>query len=216
MNILFDLDGTLTDPKLGITNCIRFALKKLNEDVPEDLDWCIGPPLQDSFSELLKDKRQVDSAVDFYRERFKEVGMFENLLYDDIEECLKKVKNSGHHLFLATSKPIVYASEILKYFKLSTYFNSEYGSELDGTRKDKTDLIKYILDEESLNSMETIMVGDRKHDLIGAENNNVHKVGVSYGYGSIVELNACSPKFIANNPLDLSEYLLGFEKRNMK
>ncbi|MCB9027106.1 MAG: HAD hydrolase-like protein [Bdellovibrionaceae bacterium] len=212
MNILFDLDGTLTDPKQGITKCIQYALEKLGAEIPDNLDWCIGPPLQDSFHVLLSDKTKVDLAVQYYRERFSNVGMYENTLYSGIIENLQKLKNINFNLFLATSKPIVYASKILTHFELSDYFNGEYGSALDGTRKDKTDLIEYIVNKEKLAPGQTYMIGDRKHDLIGAKNNNVQAIAVSYGYGPLEELEAQSPKTILHSPNEIGSYFYDLSK----
>ena len=169
MNILFDLDGTLTDPKVGIVNSIQFALKRLEIAIPNKLEWCIGPPLQDSLFEIIKDEKKTELAIDLYRMRFKEIGMFENQLYEGVPEVLFEFREKGHELFLATSKPLVFATKILEHFDLSRFFTSEYGSELDGTRKDKGELIEFILKKEKLDPSDTIMVGDRMHDLRGAK-----------------------------------------------
>jgi len=120
MNLLFDLDGTLIDPKLSITNCIRYALNKLNVDIPDDLDWCIGPPLKDSFAKLLAsdDDKLVEEAIAIYRERFGSVGLFENKVYEDIPEALKTLQDMGHTLYVATSKPTIFA-------KLTSFVSSE-------------------------------------------------------------------------------------------
>lgn len=207
MHILFDLDGTLTDPKVGITKCIESALGRLNCLIPKDLDWCIGPPLQDSFLEIIQDESKVDLAITYYRERFAKVGMFENEIYQGIEECLDHLVKSGHKLYLATSKPLVYAKEILKYFNLQAYFKGQYGSELDGTRKDKSELIHFILKQEGINPKEALMIGDRKFDIIGAKNNGLASMGVTYGYGTLLELENEKPWAIVHSPQEIVSIL---------
>jgi phosphoglycolate phosphatase len=142
MNLLFDLDGTLTDPFTGITKCISYALNMLDRKLPpgESLRWCIGPPLKDSFAKLLAsdDDALTERAVAFYRERFGTVGLFENEVYDGIPEVLEALQKNGHTLYVATSKPVVYAKRIIDHFGLHRYFKWIFGSELDGTRSDKT------------------------------------------------------------------------------
>ncbi len=149
MNLLFDLDGTLTNPFQGITKCISYALEKMGNPSPprEELIWCIGPPLKYSFAKLLRtdNKDLVEKALAFYRERFGTVGLFENEVYEGIPEALETLQAKGHRLYLATSKPRVYAERIMDHFGLTRYFNHIYGAELDGTRNDKTSLISYIL-----------------------------------------------------------------------
>ena len=149
MNLLFDLDGTLTDPFTGITKCISYALDMLGRKLPprESLRWCIGPPLKDSFAKLLASDDDVltEKAVAFYRERFGTVGLFENEVYDGIPEVLEALQKNGHTLYVATSKPVVYAERIIDHFGLHRHFKWTFGSELDGTRSDKTSLISHIL-----------------------------------------------------------------------
>ena len=149
MNLLFDLDGTLTNPFAGITKCIGYALDMLGKQSPprESLRWCIGPPLKESFAKLLAsdDGAIIAKAVAFYRERFSTVGLFENEVYDGIPEALEALQKNGHTLYVATSKPAVYAERIMAHFDLQRYFRSVFGSELDGSRSDKTSLISHIL-----------------------------------------------------------------------
>ena len=206
MNILFDLDGTLTDSKLGITRCIEHALNILEVEIPANLDWCLGPPLSDSFLKLLGGESKVERAVELFRERFIEVGIYENRLYDGIESCLHKLKEDNHQLYLATSKPIIYATKILENFSISHFFSGQYGSELDGTRKDKTSLIEYILKTENLTLENTYMIGDREYDLIGAKNNEIFPIGVTYGYGTFEELNSHDPHAILSSPTEIYSY----------
>lgn len=210
-NILFDLDGTLTDPYEGITNSILFALEKLAVSPPTNLHWCIGPPLQDTFGKLLKGSdKSVDEAIYFYREYFGEKGKFENEPYSGIKKCLKALNQAGKSLFVATSKPHFYAQQITDYFELSKYFRHIHGSELDLTRTNKIDLIEYILKIQDLDPNQTVMVGDRKHDLIGAHKNSVASIGITWGYGSHEELHGENPSAICSTISELTEELIGF------
>ncbi len=209
--ILLDLDGTLTDPKLGITTCIRHALNGLNiAEVPDDLDWCIGPPLVNSFATLLNSTETalLDQALGLYRARFSTVGMYENSVYPDIAQGLQQLQQAGFQLYLATSKPQVYAKQILEHFQLAQFFNGIYGSELSGERADKTELIGYILAQEKLNPQQCIMVGDRKYDIIGAKNNGVCSIAIAYGYGSAAELAAACPDYLFEHFNALVEFLI--------
>ena len=175
MNLLFDLDGTLTDPFAGITKCILYALDKLGKTLPprENLRWCIGPPLRDSFAKLLAtdDKALIEKAVTLYRERFGTVGLFENQVYDGIPDVLQALQKNGHTLYVATSKPTIFAKRIIVHFDLQRFFKCIYGSELDGARGDKTSLISHILQTELMEPSKTAMIGDREHDMIGAKEN---------------------------------------------
>ncbi|MGY3035453.1 phosphoglycolate phosphatase [Bradyrhizobium sp. USDA 4354] len=188
--IYFDLDGTLTDPKPGITGSIQYALKKLGQPVPsqDELTWCIGPPLHASLKRLVGTDDFADQALLLYRERFSEVGLFENTPYQGIHDTLAAVAATGARMFVATSKPAVYARRIVDHFGLKPYFERVFGSELDGTRVDKRDLLRYALDEAKVDANSAIMIGDRSHDVIGARTNGMTAIGVLYGYGSEAEL----------------------------
>jgi phosphoglycolate phosphatase len=188
--IYFDLDGTLTDPKPGITGSIQYALKKLGKSVPsqDELTWCIGPPLHASLKALTGTDALADQALLLYRERFSEVGLFENSPYPGIHDTLAAIAASGARLFVATSKPAVYASRIVDHFGLKPYFERVFGSELDGTRVDKRDLLRYALAEAEVDPRQAIMIGDRSHDVVGARTNGMTAIGVLYGYGSEAEL----------------------------
>ena len=213
MNIVFDLDGTLTDPYDGITNCILHALEELGKAPPPpvSLKWCIGPPLMESFARLLEtdDDERVQAAVAIYRKRFGSVGLFENEVYDGITAILHHLRKEGHTLFVATSKPRVYADRIVDRFGLGPYFKRVYGSELDGTRSDKTRLLAYLLKKESIRGSEAVMVGDRRHDMIGARANGMDGVGVLWGYGSREELVASGARHCVGIPQELSTTLNG-------
>ena len=188
--IYFDLDGTLTDPKPGITGSIQYALKKLGKSVPsqDELTWCIGPPLHASLKALTGTDALADQALLLYRERFSEVGLFENAPYPGIHDTLAAIAASGARIFVATSKPAVYASRIVDHFGLKPYFERVFGSELDGTRVDKRDLLRYALAEAEVDPRQAIMIGDRSHDVVGARTNGMTAIGVLYGYGSEAEL----------------------------
>lgn len=190
--IFFDLDGTLTDPAEGITACIRHALVSEGAQVPDlaRLTQCIGPPLQESFAELFgtEDLITVLRAVKNYRERFEEVGMFENRVYEGIPEALTQIRARGYRLCVATSKPHVYARKILDHFGLAPHFEHIFGPELDGTRRAKTELLAHALEVTQTKPDRCLMVGDRKHDVIGARENSIAALAVTWGYGSHAEL----------------------------
>jgi phosphoglycolate phosphatase len=202
--VFFDLDGTLTDPKPGITECIRYALSGLGRTPPgaDELLWCIGPPMPKSFAILLEttDAALVARAMALYRERFGTVGLFENALYPGIPEAVAAVRAAGFATYVMTSKPHVYATQIVAHFRIDHLFDHVYGSELDGTRVEKADLIAYALAEEQLDPARVVMIGDREHDAIGARRCGVRVVGVTYGYGSESELRAHGAERIAHAP----------------
>jgi phosphoglycolate phosphatase len=194
--ILFDLDGTLTDPKMGITKSVQYALAKYNilEEDLDKLEPFIGPPLVNSFMDIYSfSESEAMIAVGYYREYFSTNGMYENKLYEGIVELLEELVSQDRVLMVATSKPTVFAEKILNYFNISKYFDFVCGSNLDGTMTDKTEIIKYIIDEKNLEKSRTIMIGDRKHDIIGAHNNEIASIGVGYGYGSAKEMEDIKP-----------------------
>jgi phosphoglycolate phosphatase len=205
--VLFDLDGTLSDPKVGITRSIQYALAGLNRPVPtdDDLTWCIGPPLRQSFATLIQtsDSASLDRAIDLYRDRFASVGLFENTLYPEIPNLLQKLRGSGYKCFVATSKPQIFAKRIIEHFQLATLFDGIYGSELDGRRSDKGELLHHIIQIEQLSPQTTMMIGDRKHDIIGAKCHNLKTIGVTYGYGTADELIAHGADYLAHTPTEI-------------
>lgn len=211
--VLFDLDGTLTDPKEGITKSVAYALESFGIHV-EDLDTLckfIGPPLKESFMVYygLSDE-QGDEAVAKYRERFSVTGLFENKVYDEIRETLEALKKSGKTLIVATSKPSVYSRQILEHFDLMKYFTFLSGSELDGTRVDKAEVIAYALQENGIQDLSNvIMVGDREHDIIGANKNQIDSVGVLYGYGCREEFEENHATYVVERVEELRNLLLG-------
>lgn len=211
--ILFDLDGTLTDPKEGITKSVAYALESFGIHV-EDLDsLCkfIGPPLKESFMVYYGlDDAQGDQAVEKYRERFAVTGLFENKVYPGIREMLELLKEQGKTLLVATSKPSIYARQILEHFDLMKYFTFLSGSELDGTRVDKAEVITYALQENKIQDLsKVIMIGDREHDIIGANKNGIDSIGVLYGYGCREEFEKNHASYVAKRVEELKEILLG-------
>ncbi len=202
-SVFFDLDGTLTDPIVGITTCIQFALRKLDvEVVPVDeLQWCIGPPLMQSFTELVGESRAAN-ALHIFRERFSRIGWKENEAYPGIGETLARLQAAGMPLYVATSKPLVYATKIIEHFQLRQYFKAIYGSELDGTRCDKSELLAYAISDSGAHD-NVVMVGDREHDIIGALANGIQAIGVTYGYGSRTELIQAGADCVIDRPEEL-------------
>jgi phosphoglycolate phosphatase len=209
--LFFDLDGTLTDPKPGITGSIQYALERLGREVPsqDELAWCIGPPLRASFVVLLGGEEFADRAVALYRERFGDVGLFENSVYPEIEGVLVKLSQSGFRMFVATSKPHVFARKIIDHFGLNPHFEHVFGSELDGTRVHKADLLAYALEQTGVVPSRSVMIGDRSHDVLGAKANGIDAIGVTYGYGSREELIAAGARHLCVSPRAILDVILG-------
>ncbi len=198
-HILIDLDGTLTDPKVGITTSARYGLNKIGHPLAEEvnIDWIIGPPLKASLAKILNVELTdplAEQALLGYRERFSVTGLFENEVYPEVEQTLAELKARGFELFLATAKPTIYAEKILQHFQLAQYFSVIYGSELSGERTNKGDLIAYILEQQKFAPQSCLMVGDREYDILGARRNGIEAIAVEYGYGSDAELSAAQPK----------------------
>ena len=207
-SIFFDLDGTLCDPRDGIIRCLKYALERLGCATPpeQQLVSYIGPPLYESFADLLNssDAELVKQAVEWYRERFASKGMFENTLYAGIPEALRKLKTQHHELHVVTSKPTIFASQIVDHFGLRNFFQNIYGSELDGARADKRELISHVLEQEHIHPSEAVMVGDREHDIKGALANGVRPIGVLWGYGSREELTKAGASVLCATPESLA------------
>lgn len=222
--ILFDLDGTLTDPKEGITKSVQYALASFGITV-EDLDELtpfIGPPLKDSFMDFYEfDEKKAEEAIAKYRERFQDTGLFENKIYDGVPEMIRKLKGNHKKLAVASSKPTVFVEQILEHFEIRKYFDVVVGSELDGTRTDKAEVVaealKQLYGEEGATDqkkLNTIMVGDRKFDVAGAKAEGVVSVAVAYGYGPMDELKIAKPDYIVRTVAELEKFLLrGTEKK---
>ena len=197
-NVLFDLDGTLTDPREGITRSIQYGLSKMGIDEPDvrTLEHFIGPPLLQAFMATYGfDEAKAWEAMGYYRERFAVTGLYENHVFEGVTPLLEELVNQGRQLFIATSKPQVYAREIARHFDFARHFKVIYGSELDGTRTNKVELIRHLMSEQGLDPAQTLMIGDRKHDLIGARDNGLDAAAVGYGFGSFEELSAFAPTY---------------------
>jgi len=211
--VLFDLDGTLTDPAIGITNSVMHALKKYDIEVTDrrELYKFIGPPLTESFEVYYGfSNEEAKRAVEYYREYFQDKGIFENLVYDGIEDLLKILKEEGRKLIAATSKPGVFAEKILDHFQLSQYFTGIVGSNLDGTRVKKYEVIKYALDNYNITDLsKAIMIGDREHDVLGAKEAGLKCIGVLFGYGSRDELEKAGADYIAETVGDIAKIIAG-------
>lgn len=210
--LLFDLDGTLTDPGIGITNSVMYALKKFNISVNDRacLYKFIGPPLIDSFMEFYNFSREkAEQALVYYREYFMDKGIFENQPYEDIVHVLEKLKAEQKTLIVATSKPTMMAEKILEHFELSQYFSLVVGSNMDNTRTTKAEVIQYILENCNITDLsQVVMIGDRKHDIIGAKTCGLDSIGVLYGYGDQEEHRRAGATYIAKSPNDILPYVL--------
>lgn len=210
--ILFDLDGTLTDPKEGITNCVKYALEHFGiyETNMNTLLKFIGPPLYDSFRDLYGFSHEdANKAVEKYRERFSNIGLFENSPLEGAPDVLKLLKENGKTLALATSKPFVFAEQIVKKFGMWEYFDYAVGAELDGTRNYKDEVIKEVLNQaKPYDLSEVVMVGDRKQDIIGAKKCGILSIGLRCGYAEENELENAGADYIFDNLLKLKEFLL--------
>lgn len=213
--LLFDLDGTLTDPGVGITTCVQYALKSFGIEEP-DLDKLtpfIGPPLKDSFKEFYDmDDMQATEAVAKYRERFENEGIFENQVYKGIPEMLRLLQSKGFYLGVASSKPTVYVERILDHFDLRKYFYVIVGSELDGTRVNKDEVVMEALNRmfayKPIQYSQVYMIGDRKFDIEGAKARGIESVGVAYGYGTMEELKAAKADYIVRSVEELQKFLM--------
>ena len=209
--IFFDLDGTLTDPGIGITNSVMYALKKWNIEVADrsELYKFIGPPLVDSFEKYYGfSKEEAEQAVVYYREYFREKGLYENTIYDGSEKLLSDLKASGKKVVLATSKPQEFAEIILKHFQIDCYFDVVAGATMDGTRSKKTDVILYALAACGIeDKSQVVMVGDREHDIIGAKNAGLDSIGVLCGYGDREELETAGATHVVEKIEDVWEFV---------
>ncbi|MGE6399969.1 MULTISPECIES: HAD family hydrolase [Bacillus cereus group] len=209
---LFDLDGTLTDPKEGIINSVLYALEKIGiEEVNiSELDSFIGPPIQQSFVDRYNmNEIEVERAVFYFREYLKQSGLLENKVYDGIGALLQELKDDGNRLFVATSKPTVFAEQVIEHFQLTSFFEEIVGSNLDGTRIKKEEIIAHILQtNEELQKEEMVMIGDRKHDVIGANSNGIASIGVLYGYGNENELSDAGAIHIVKDVEELQSFCI--------
>lgn len=210
--LLFDLDGTLTNPEEGITKSVQYALRHMGINEPDraKLTHFIGPPLAKSFQECYgMDREQAKTAVHYYRDYFSKTGIFENKLYPGITELLTQLQRKRKTLVVATSKPEIFARTIVRHFALDTFFLFVAGSNLDGSRVEKAEVIEYALKNISCRaSCAVLMIGDRKHDVIGAKANGIDSLAVGYGFGSQEELVAAAPTYYAESVDALTHQLL--------
>ena len=190
--VLFDLDGTITNPGVGITKSVEYALNKFNikEKDLKKLYKFIGPPLKESFIKYYNfNEEDAEKAIIFYREYFSSKGIYENEVYENLEDILIYLKENGSKIIVATSKPIFFAEVILEHFNLKRYFDFISGSNLDGTRVKKAEVIKYAIEQNKITELsDVVMIGDREHDIIGAKTVGIESIGVLYGYGTLEEL----------------------------
>jgi len=218
MILLFDLDGTLTDPRSGIVGCIRFALEQLGSPCPSDdvLAAFIGPPLRATFATLLEttDASRVEAAMDLYRQRFVCSGLYDNRVYAGVPDMLEQAREMATAMYVATSKPAVYAERIVQHFGLDHHFRKVYGPELDGRREDKVELVAYLLANEGVDAKAAVMVGDRAADVRSAKANGVESIGVLWGYGSERELLDAGADVLCKTPSELAAHLFSEKQSN--
>jgi phosphoglycolate phosphatase len=211
MNILFDLDGTLIDSRTGIIDAMRYALQQIGRGVPADaeLGRLIGPPTQEAFTALVgaDDPALVAEAIRLYRLQYSERGLFDATVYPGIVPALSVIHARGWRLYVATSKPAAYAIRIAEHFGLTRYFRGIFGSEFDGTRSKKGDLVRHIVVTERLDPAHTVMIGDREHDMRGAKANSLRCIGVLWGFGTRAELLAAGADALSDTPADLAREL---------
>ena len=210
--LFFDLDGTLTDPALGITNSFKHALECFGLEIPayEKLCSFIGPPLVDTFrTQFGFSEEKAALGVVKYREYFAEKGLLENAVYPGIPDLLCALKDAGKKLVVATSKPEEYSVKIIEHFGLAQYFENVCGSLMDETRSKKDEVIEYALQRNQINDRSNVlMIGDRKHDILGARKTSLKSCGVLFGYGSLKELNEAGADYIAGNITELKDICL--------
>ena len=209
MHVLFDLDGTLTDPKLGFDRSVRFALSKLNIEFESDTSFesYIGPPLHDTFRKLCGNDGSAEEAISIYRERYSEIGLFENELYEGIQESLERILGTAKSIHVVTSKPTIFSNRIIKHFGLDKYFNVVFGSNLDGSLSDKTELLNHVLEMQGFAPHDAVMIGDRRFDMIGAKNHCIRAIGVLWGYGSEEELRDAGADGICSHPKEIYDQI---------
>lgn len=210
--VLFDLDGTLTDPRRGIFNSFHYALDKLGlaEKNPDTMHSLIGPPLRETFKKRygVADK-QIEQAVIHYREYFGDKGLFENEIYDGIPGLLKNLKNDGRKVILATTKADIYAERILEHFQIKEYFDFLSCATFDGSRTDKGEIIAHALKQQNIKGSQSVaMTGDRLFDIMGAKQNGIASIGVVYGFGTREELRSAGSDYLVTSVAELAALLL--------
>lgn len=215
--LFFDLDGTLTDPREGITRCLQYGLQCLGRPFPpqEELIQYIGPSLRWTFPRLLgsDDEKLIEAAVRHYRCRYVDTGIFENEVYDGIPKLLNQLHAQGFALYVVTSKPTVYAERIVRHFQLDRFFTGVFGPELDGRFDDKAELIAHLLGELNVQAAATIMIGDRASDIMAGKANGTRTIAVTYGFGTLEELLAVEPDGVCHSPDQISSMLNDVSRR---
>ena len=208
-HILFDLDGTLTNPKEGFVNCIRFALSQLNIEIDKNinLESFIGPPIHTTFKKLCGDESSAERAISLYRERYSNIGLIENRLYEGIPESLEQLFRAASSILVVTSKLTDISERIVEHFSLDRYFKAVYGSNLDGSLSDKTELIRHVLETEKILPQDAVMIGDRRYDMIGAKNHGIRALGVLWGFGSEEELRSSGADGLCTHPNEIYEQI---------
>ena len=209
--ILFDLDGTLANPEIGITSSVMYALEKFGVKVEDrkELHPFIGPPLSYSFQNYYGlSEADSELAIKYYRERFSVKGLYENEVYEGVEKLLQQLKESGKKLIIATSKPEEFTLKILEHFDLLKYFDYVAGATIDGSLGEKTDVIRYAIEISGIqDKSQAIMIGDRKYDILGAKENGLDSIGVLFGFGDREELSEAGANYIAENVEDILKYI---------
>ena len=205
--LLFDLDGTLTDPRPGIVGSLRFALGQLAAPCPTDdvLAGYIGPPLRGTFATLLgtNESEPIEEAMRLYRQRFADTGLYENRVYEGVPEMLERACATATAVYVATSKPAIYAERIVRHFGLAQHFRKVYGPELDGRYEDKAELLAHLLTRERVEPEAAVMIGDRAADVRAAKASRVRSIGVLWGYGSEQELIDAEADVLCATPREL-------------
>jgi len=211
-SVLFDLDGTLTNPQVAITSSMAHALAEVGAPVPpiEELVWCIGPPLRQNLGYLLGPDRAhlVEPAAQAYLRRYATEGVRETTEYPGIDAMLYRIRSSGTRVYLATTKFVDHAEEVLIAFSLRDHFESVFGARHDGSMADKRDLLRHVIEMTGIDPARSVMIGDREHDIVGARTNGIFSVGVTYGFGSREELESAGADAICDSPEDILALIL--------
>ena len=210
--LFFDLDGTLTDPKEGMTKSLQHAMTCLGRPSPpaSELTQYIGPPLRWTMSRLLStnDSGLIEQAVEYYRQRYRDVGLFENIVYEGIPPLLEALQSEGFPLYVVTSKPTIYAQCILEHFGLDRHFLQVFGPDFDGHFDDKTDLLAHVFSVLSTPPERTIMIGDRASDMLAGKSNGTRTIAVTYGFAAPGELAATAPDRTCSHPAQIRQAVL--------
>ncbi len=207
--VLFDLDGTLTDPAPGIIGSFRKALVDLGHEPPpfESLGWIIGPALRLSFPKVMGEGADAEAALERYRAHYGDGGMYDLTLYDGMMEAVSAIRAASERMFVCTAKPEPYAVPIVERFGYAPHFERVYGAALDGSLDDKADIIAKIIAEQGIDPARTVMIGDRLHDIHAAQRHGIASIGVAWGYGGAEELTRAGATAICHRPQDLPAFV---------